>query len=85
MHELSVAMEVCQMAEARVGEAAPRLRVVALRFGDDAGLEPENLRFCLDALLAQPPFGAAQALLIREPGTDLRLDYLEIDDGDPDD
>jgi Zn finger protein HypA/HybF involved in hydrogenase expression len=82
MHELSVAIEVCRMAEERLGRDAPRLRRVGLVVGDDAGLEPANLSFCLDALLGQPPFGAATALVTSCPGDDLRVDYYEVDDGD---
>lgn len=86
MHEMSVAIEVCRMAEERLGPGGPgRLRLVGLVVGDDAGLEPDNLAFCLDALLAQPPFGAARASLARTRGDDLRLDFLEVDDGNPDD
>jgi Zn finger protein HypA/HybF involved in hydrogenase expression len=86
MHELSVALEVCRMAEERLGaEGAVRLRVVGLEVGDDAGLEPDNLTFCLDALLTQPPFGAARAAVARRPGDVLRVDYYEVDDDDSDD
>lgn len=85
MHEMSVALEVCRMAEERLGPGGSgRLRLVGLVVGDDAGLEPDNLSFCLDALLAQPPFGEARARLQRCGGDVLRLDFLEVDDGDPD-
>ncbi len=82
MHELSVAIEVCRMAEERLGRDAPLLRRVGLVVGDDAGLEPANLSFCLDALLGQPPFGAATTLVTSCPGDDLRVDYYEVDNGD---
>ncbi len=83
MHEMSVAVEVCRMAEERIDPAAlGALRVVALEVGDDCGLEPGNLAFCLDALLAHPPFGAAHAELRRCRGDVLRVDYFEVDDGD---
>jgi Zn finger protein HypA/HybF involved in hydrogenase expression len=86
MHELSIALEVCRLVEERLKpEEAPRLRRVAVAVGDDAGVEPANLSFCLDALLGQPPFCAAQAVLVRCPGDVLRVDYYEVDDGDPDD
>ncbi len=65
--------------------APAHLRVVGLEVGDDCGLEPDNLSFCLDALLTQPPFGAARCALERRAGDVLRLDYLEVDDGNPDD
>jgi Zn finger protein HypA/HybF involved in hydrogenase expression len=86
VHELSVAIEVCRIAEARLGAAgAARLRTVALEVGEDAGLEPENLEFCLDALLGEPPFSGARATISRMAGSDLRVSYLEVDDGSPDD
>lgn len=81
MHELSVAVEVCRIAEERLGTAgASRLRVVAVVVGDEAGLEPDNLEFCLGALLGQPPFGGGRAQITRVPGDDLRVEYLEVDD-----
>ncbi len=86
MHELSLALEVCRIAELN---AAPRparaVRTVAVEVGTDAGIELENFRFCLDALLGDAPFGGARAELTLLPGTDLRVSYLEVDDGGPDD
>jgi Zn finger protein HypA/HybF involved in hydrogenase expression len=86
VHELSIAMEICRMAGERLAaEQLPQLVEVGVELGDDAGLEPENLAFCLEALLAQPPFAGAKAVIRRTAGAELRLDYLEIDDGRPDD
>jgi Zn finger protein HypA/HybF involved in hydrogenase expression len=81
MHELSVAMAVCQMAEDRVGGTAlPYVTRIGLTVGDEAGIDPSNLAFCLDALLATPPFTGARAELTRCAGDALRVDYLEVDD-----
>ena len=44
----------------RRGRRAGRLAelvTVGVEVGDDAGVEPESLAFCLETLLAQPPFG----------------------------
>ncbi|MBL8980313.1 MAG: hydrogenase maturation nickel metallochaperone HypA [Gemmatimonadetes bacterium] len=86
MHELSLALEVCRIAELN---AAPRpardVRTVAVEVGEDAGIELENFRFCLEALLSGAPFAGARAELVSLPGTDLRVSYLEVDDGRPDD
>lgn len=82
MHELSVAVEICRMAEERLGIDAPRLAAVGVAVGEASGLESENLSFCLDALLAQPPFGRARAVIVRTNDDALRLDYLEVDDDD---
>ena len=86
MHELSLALEVCRLAEAvleREGGAA--IRGVGVEVGDDAGIERENFRFCLTALFTEPPFRGAQAELLPSAGDTLRLAYVEVDDGRPDD
>lgn len=86
MHEMSVALEVCRIAEERLGRAAlPSLRAVALEVGDDAGVELSSLSFCLETLLGVPPFAGATPLIERRAGDVLRVSYLEIDDGRPDD
>lgn len=86
MHEMSIALEVGRLAEAAVGpDAAPRVVTVAVEVGDAAGVEPESLAFCLEAVFAEPPFRGAKPLIERAPGDALRLDYVEVDDGRPDD
>lgn len=82
MHELSLANEICRIAEANAGAAGPAaIREVAVEVGDESGVEPDSLTFCLEVLLSQPPFGAARPRLIRQPGDVLRVSYLEVDDG----
>jgi Zn finger protein HypA/HybF involved in hydrogenase expression len=86
MHELSVALEVCRMAEERLDrEALPRLVSVGLEVGDRAGLEPANLRFCLETLLSAPPFAGAIPVITRLHGDVLRVTYFEVEDGGPED
>ncbi len=81
MHEMSVAVEVCRLAEARLSPAElPQLITVGLDVGDDSGLEPDNLLFCLEALLAAPPFHKARPEMTRCAGDVLRVTYLELDD-----
>lgn len=81
MHEMSIALEVCRLTEARVGRGRlGDVVTVALDVGDEAGVEVDNLGFCLEALLASPPFGHAQPVIHRLPGDVLRLSYLEVDD-----
>ena len=46
---------------------------------------PANLAFCLEALLASPPFRHARPDLVRLSGDQLRVSYLEVDDGGPTD
>jgi Zn finger protein HypA/HybF involved in hydrogenase expression len=84
MHEMSIAMEVCRIAEERVGlEALSRVREIGLIVGGHSGVEPESLRFCLEALLEREPFTGARPVLELVSGDELRVSYLEVDDGDP--
>lgn len=86
MHEMSIALEVCRIAEATAGPgAADRVVTVAVDVGEDAGVEISSLAFCLETLLAQPPFRGAQPVLNRLSGDALRVAYLEVDDGRPND
>ena len=86
MHEMSVALEVCRMAEERLGFQAESLVALGVTVGDNAGIEPQNLQFCLEALLAEPPFRGARPRILREPGDALHLSYLEVVNHDrPDD
>jgi Zn finger protein HypA/HybF involved in hydrogenase expression len=83
MHELSIAMEVCRIAEDQVGpEAMPRIREIGVVVGERSGVEPDSLRFCLEALLLQPPFRSARAAFEMTAGDDLRVAYLDVDDAD---
>ena len=85
MHEMSIALEIARIAEDRLGDAAPQLVTVAVEVGDDAGVEPASLEFCLEAVLATPPFRGAKGTIVRTSGDVLQLAYLEVDDGNPDD
>lgn len=85
MHEMSIALEIARIAEERLGGAAPRLVAVGVEVGDAAGVEPASLEFCLEAVLATPPFSGAKGLITRARGDVLQLAYLEVDDGNPDD
>ena len=81
MHEMSVVLEVCRMAEERLGrDALGGIVAVGIEVGDDAGVEPENLAFCLEAVLDTPPFHGAKPIITRRPGDVLRLSYLEVED-----
>lgn len=84
MHELSLALEVGRLVERELRRAPGRLLRVGVVVGREAGVEPDNLAFCLEAVLAQPPFGGARPVLREVPGDELRLEYLEVDDGGAD-
>lgn len=82
---MSIALEVGRLAEERLGAAGvPQLITVAMEVGDDAGVEIGSLEFCLEAVLATPPFRGARPAIARCGGDVLRVAYFEIDDGRPD-
>ncbi|MEZ4414964.1 MAG: hydrogenase/urease maturation nickel metallochaperone HypA [Gemmatimonadota bacterium] len=84
MHELSLALEICRIAEEQVGAAVlPDVLEVGLEVGTESGIEISNLAFCLDTLLGHPPFGRAHATIERTAGDDLRVTYLEVSDDRP--
>ncbi|MDH3205137.1 MAG: hydrogenase maturation nickel metallochaperone HypA [Gemmatimonadota bacterium] len=81
---MSVAMEICRIAEDQVGlDALCHVREIGVVVGRTSGVEPESLRFCLEALLANEPFRGARPTLELTSGDDLRVHYLEIDDDRP--
>ncbi|MEO7647231.1 MAG: hypothetical protein ABIV11_03180 [Gemmatimonadaceae bacterium] len=82
---MSLAMEIARIAEVKLGRAASQLVTVAVDVGDSAGVEPSSLEFCLEAVFATPPFAGAKPHIVRCAGDVLRVAYLEIDDGRPDD
>jgi Zn finger protein HypA/HybF involved in hydrogenase expression len=52
------------------------------RIGEGEGeLVVDNLNFCLETLLSSPPFEKAALSVERVPGNDLRVAWLEVDDG----
>jgi hypothetical protein len=69
----------------RERERGIAIRAIGVEIGDDAGVEVENFRFCLEALLLEPPFAGARAELVPAGGETLRVSYVEIDDGRPND
>lgn len=78
---MSVAMEICRIVEQSIGARSPRsVTEVVVDIGDNAGVEIQNLSFCLDALLQTPPFASARAVVRREPGDSLCVASVEVDE-----
>ena len=81
MHEMSLALEVCDITQRAIGNRPPASVVeVVVDVGDDAGIEPANLEFCLTALLLAPPFNAARPVLRRSAGDALRVAHIEVEE-----
>jgi Zn finger protein HypA/HybF involved in hydrogenase expression len=86
VHEMSLALEICRIAEEQVGtDALALVREVGLLVGTDSGVEPDSLEFWLDSLLSNPPFAGARLAMEVCAGDDLRVTYLEVEDGGPPD
>lgn len=86
MHEMSLAQEVCNIAESQVPpDQVSRIVAVGLEVGLDAGIEPNSLTFWLEFLLTSPPFKAARPVVEQVEGSVFRVTYLEVDDGGPED
>jgi Zn finger protein HypA/HybF involved in hydrogenase expression len=86
MHEMSIAMEVCRIAEEHVGcDRLPDVLTVGLDVGTEAGVEVDNLEFCLEVLLSETPFGKAKPEIARVEGNVLQVTHLEVRDDSPND
>ena len=83
---MSIALDIGRIIEETAGhDDVANVVTVGLDIGTDSGVEIANLEFCLSAVLSQPPFRSPKTLIGRPPGADLRVTYLEVDDGDPND
>jgi len=70
MHEMSLAEGVLQLIEdARRREAFGRVLAVHLEVGALAGVEPEALRFCFDAVTRGTAADGARLQIVGAPGT----------------
>ena len=54
-----------------------------MEVGAKAGIEIDSLEFCLEVLLGAPPFGRAVPKVERLDGDELRVIYVEVEDGGP--
>jgi hydrogenase nickel incorporation protein HypA/HybF len=68
MHELSMAAGILDIVQQNVCVAdASRVRAVRVRVGDLAGVVPDSLEFCFDAVIADTPYAAAFLAIDRVP------------------
>lgn len=81
-------MEVCRIAEQQAvaaGPGAASVVAVGVDVGDASGVELSSLTFCLESLLAESPFAGARPVIHRLRGDVLRVSYVEVEDGRPND
>jgi Zn finger protein HypA/HybF involved in hydrogenase expression len=84
MHELSLAIEIGRLAEEKLGASVARCVAVGVDVGDDSGVEPSALEFCLEAVFSHPPWTGARAEITRPPGDVFQVTWFEIEDDDHD-
>ena len=81
MHEMGIASSVLDAANVEAARRpGSRVMKVGVRIGDWAGVDPESLRFCFDALVAggSPPLPALD--IDFRPGNELDLVYVELEE-----
>jgi len=88
MHEMGVASSVLEAVHKELarheGEGAPHVRKplratrVALRIGEFAGVDPESLRFCFDAIKQGTEFEALELDIEWREQTD-QLDFVALE------
>lgn len=68
MHEMGIAASVVDIVRQYVTDAqAPLVRRVHVRVGDLAGIQPESLAFCFEAIVAGTSFQGATLQIERVP------------------
>lgn len=68
MHELSMAAGILDIVQQNVAAAdAGRVRAVRVRVGEMAGVVPDSLEFCFEAIVADTPYAAAFLEIDRVP------------------
>lgn len=68
MHELAIAAGILDIVQQNVlASDATRVRAVRVRVGDLAGVMPDSLSFCFDAIVADTPYADAFLAIDRVP------------------
>lgn len=80
MHELSLAVEIGDIAEKRLGATVSRCVAVGVDVGVESGVVPSALEFCLEVVFRQPPWMGARPVVSPRPGDILQLSWLEVED-----
>jgi len=69
MHELSLAMEVIELAEREAGKnGVSAIREILIEVGDLSGVEANAFQWALEMLVKDTILGKAEIKLIRTPG-----------------
>ena len=84
MHEMGVANSILEAVQRELDRYPGRRAVkVGVRIGEFAGVDPESLRFCFEALVKGSEFEPLELAVDWRPGAeDLDLAYLELEDSE---
>ena len=81
MHEFAIASGILDVIRLYVPDHdAHRVRGVRVRVGDVAGVAPESLEFCFEAVVAGTPYAATRLEIDRVEGDDLQVVDVDLDD-----
>ncbi len=82
VHELSLAMEIGRLAEAKLGASVAQCVAVGVEVGRRSGVEPSALEFCLESVLSTPPWTGARPVLTGADDDRFLLTWVEVEDDD---
>jgi hydrogenase nickel incorporation protein HypA/HybF len=82
MHEMGIAASILETVQRQLeNDPGRRATKVGLRIGEYAGVDPDSLRFCLDALVKSTPLDLLALEIDWRPATDnLDFTFLELED-----
>ena len=84
MHELSLANGIFDIVRQYVpANRATAVRVVRVCVGEFAGVLPESLAWCFDAITSDTPYAGASLSIDRVPGQDLQVAHIELEEDVP--
>jgi hydrogenase nickel incorporation protein HypA/HybF len=80
VHELGIASSIIETVETE-SRRHPGARVcaVGLRLGEWAGVDPDSLRFCFEALVKHGALDPLSLEIAQCPGDELVIAYLEVE------
>ena len=80
MHEVAVAAGILEAVRAETAARTPvRAVKVGIRIGEMAGIDPESLAFCFEALVAGTDLEPLELEVERGSADELEFCYLELE------
>ena len=81
MHEIGIAASILDAVRSELAQRpGSRARIVGLRIGELAGVDPESLRFGFDALVQDSELAPLQMDVEWAAGDELDLVYIDLEE-----